>query len=242
MDAIAGKELRYMWRDPRRKAGLGTLMFGAAIPILFLAMHGGGRAAAALGTSLLAVVAGLQGGNQFGLDGGAWWSNVASTRTEAEVRAELHGRHLAIALVTVPVMAAVNVVLGFATGSIAAIAGFGVSCALLGVAIAVADVVSVTVPAPVPERPTNAFSGGGAGQGCLTGLVMMLALFLVPVLSLPVLGVALAARSGLDMAWPALVVIGPLYGVAAAYGGAWIAANHLHPRMPEVLATVSRAV
>ena len=95
---------------------------------------------------------------------------MSSTRTEADVRAELHGRHVAIARVTVPVMAAVNVVLGFGTGSIAAIgliAGFGVSCALLGVAMAVADMVSVTVPSP--ERPTNAFGGGGAGQDVSPG-------------------------------------------------------------------------
>jgi ABC-2 type transport system permease protein len=110
---------------------------------------------------------------------------------------------------------------------------------MLGVALGVADVVSVRFPYPVPEVTSNLWAVQGTGQGCLVGVMQMLAFTLQGVLLLPLLvlvGVGLFAwRPALAITCPVAV----LYGLAVWRVGLRIGARWLRGHQPELLAALS---
>jgi hypothetical protein len=110
---------------------------------------------------------------------------------------------------------------------------------MLGVALGVADVVSVRFPYPVPEVTSNLWAVQGTGQGCLVGLMQMLAFTVQGALLLPLL---VLVGAGV-FAWPpALAVACPvavLYGLAVWRVGLGIGARWLRGHQPELLATLS---
>ncbi len=241
---VAGRELRYYWRDPRRRQQL----FSLILPVLWILIgsrtslgppgSGGGH-----GTGvptwpgvLGGVIAGLfSGANQFGFDGGAFWLTVITTERWRDLRSVIAGKSLAGIAITIPVFAVVYAGLGALTGSWAGAAeAFATVICGLGATSAVAMVTSVLVPAPVPERRSSAFGGGGTGQGCLAGLAMLIGLAISLVMLVPVFVLQVAAHPGL---W--LLLVGPAYGAALAWGGRQVAARIGYRRMPEMLAVVS---
>jgi ABC-2 type transport system permease protein len=255
----AGRELRYYLRDPRRKQQLVNL----AMPVFLILANshltvsgpGAGTAAGAVagigaGSSAVpglpvwpAVLGGAIAGmfssaNQFGMDGSALWMNVVATARWQDLRADIAGKNLAGAVITVPVFAALYAVVGALTGNgRGAATAFAMAICALGATSAVATVVSVLLPVPVPERRSSAFSSGGAGQGCLAALATVAGLGIAVAAMMPVF--VLHSRTGTD-AW--LLVVAPGYGAALAWGGRRAAAVIGFRRLPEVLAAVGRAV
>jgi ABC-2 type transport system permease protein len=242
----ASRELRYYRRDPRRKQQLVSL----AMPVILILVNSQvvpGRAGQSGPVHGLptwpAVLGGILAGmfsttNQFGMDGSALWMNVVATSSWRDLRADMAGKSLAGASITVPVFAVLYAVLGWLTGNPAAAAGaFGIVLCAVGATSAVASVVSVLMPVPVPERRASAFSGGGAGQGCLAGLTTLGGLLVSLILMIPLLVFQAAAQPG---GW--LLVIAPCYGALLAWAGRWVAAEVGYRRLPEVLAAVSRAL
>ncbi len=241
---VAAKELRYSWRDPRRKAawlGLAT----AVIVTLSVASLGTGRGlAGSVGPVLVlaavysGAIAGLQSANQFGLDGGALWLNVAATWRAQQLRADLAGKNLASALVALPVFALLYTALGLLAGQATyPAAAFGMAAGALGATLGIASMASVLMPYAVPQRRTSAFGGAGTGRGFLAGLVN-LAIIVLAVISLgPVLVLLALVHTGL---W--LLLAGPAYGAALAWLGRMVASDIGFRRLPELLAEVSRPV
>jgi ABC-2 type transport system permease protein len=242
---VAAKELRYSWRDPRRKAGwLGIGM--AVIITLSVSRFGTGASgpASAVGPVLIVAavyggtIAGIQSANQFGLDGSALWLNVAATCRPQDLRADLAGKNLASALVALPVFAVLYAVLGLVTHQARYPASaFGMAACALGVTLGITSVASVLMPYAVPERRASAFGGAGTGRGCLAALANVAILVLAVLFLIPVFVMLVILHSGL---W--LLLAGPGYGAAMAWAGRHAASGIGFRRLPELLAEVSRPV
>ena len=239
---VAVKELRYSWRDPRRKAawlglgmavivtvsvsslGTGRGLTGAVGPVLVVAAVYGGA------------IAGIQSANQFGLDGGALWLNVAATSRPQQLRADLAGKNLASALVALPVFALLYTALGLLAHQVTyPAAALGMAACALGVTLGISSIVSVLMPYAVPERRASAFGGAGTGRGFLAGLANLAILILAVIFLSPVLAMLAFLHTGL---W--LLLVGPGYGAALAWLGRLAASDIGFRRLPELLAEVSR--
>lgn len=231
--AVAAKELRYLWREPQRKA---SLIGAIALAILVGFAFGGGQAQSVLvlGPSVAAIVLGLQAANQFGLDGPALWLHVVATASARDLRNDIAGKNLALTLVALPLLAAISVAVGvIGTDVYGALAAFAVGCGMLGIGLGTASVTSVLAPYPVPERGTNVFRSPGAGTGPLVFAVSLGTMLVCGVLGAPIVLWFVLAGPSLP-----LLVTAPAYGAAVAWAGWRLATQQAVTRMPEILAAI----
>ncbi|WP_342776279.1 hypothetical protein, partial [Nonomuraea terrae] len=231
--AVVTKELKYIRRDPRFRVNWGSALFLTVV--LGFSMGGDqpsdGQAVflAMLGALMIALMA----GNVFGIDGRSLWMNAVVFGTERDLRTDLAGRHLANAMIAVPVLTVIAVGSGLYAGQSARILpALLASWGVLGVGLGVGSVTSVLLPYTVPDR-MNAFTGAAPGQGgqafagAVAAAVAMIALsvpFVLPMM--------------LGMLWVSPAA--PFYGLLIAALGRRLAARVAHRRMPELLAAVSK--
>ena len=236
--AVAAKELRYLARHPRlRVAWVISCLLGLGL-VVFVAVTDGLRHPWMVLASLtMAFMASQNSLNQFGFDGAAYWTQVAAG---VDPRGDLSGRNLASLLSGMATTTVLSVLLAAVTGGwlyvpVALCLGLGVLLLSLGVA----DVVSVRFPYPLPEDATNLWAVQGTGQGCLVGVVQMVAFAAQGLLVAPL---AVVVVTGL-VAWPpALVLVCPLaigYGVFVWRVGLGVGAGWLGGHQPELLAALS---
>lgn len=239
LGAVAGKDLRYAWREPRLKLSwLQMMVFGVAVPGFALWDEGRFLPLAAATFSALLVTA-LQF-NLLGPEGTAFWLTVVTTASERDARTDLAGRNGATAAVALAWVLPVSVVLAVVAGSgtLSVLVSVGAAAAVLGSGLATGTVISVLAPYPVPDQASAAFTGPGPGRGCLAGLLWMVGALVTVALSLPVVVPAL----GWGDSWPvalAVAVGGPAWGTALAWLGRRLAAQSLVTRLPEVLVAVT---
>lgn len=239
LGAVVAKELRYWWRDPRRRAAALTALFIGAGVVVATTVSGGGLgdqlAFAGLGVAFFST---MNSANQFGLDGTPVWSNLVVPHSAVP---DIGGRQLALALLTAPACLLVTVggtVVAGAPLSWAA-AAFGACLAALGAGLAMTTVLSISAPYSVPENPSNPFASSSTG-GCSTAAYQIAGflgqlLLLAPIAALVLWGV-LGDRTA--VLWATLFV-GPLWGFTAAWVGRRIGARMLAARGPELLAAVT---
>jgi ABC-2 type transport system permease protein len=236
--AVAAKELRYLARHPRLRVGwVISCLLGLAL-VVFVALTDGLRHPwMVLAAQTMAFLAAQNSLNQFGFDGPAYWTQVAAG---ADPRGDLTGRNLATMLAGTVATAGLALVLAAVTGGwlyvpVALCLGVGV----LALSLGVADVVSVRFAYPLPEDASNLWAVQGTGQGCLVGVVQMVAFAAQGVLLLPVVALVVV---GLVLWPPALVLVCP---VAVAYGawlwrvGLGLGAAWLNGHQPELLTALS---
>jgi ABC-2 type transport system permease protein len=230
--AVAARELRYTWREPRRRV---QLVSGAVIPFILLAgvFSRGGlhHHRIVFGALIVAFLAGSNRAvNQIGLDGPAFWAHVSAGQ---DLRADLTGKNLAVALVTLPLTLATGVLLALLSGGWGELGvTVGVGAALIAVLLGVGDVASILLPIPSPESAANAW-GTQAGQGCTTGLLSLVVLGVEAVLSAPMVIPALLLHGA--AARVALVAASLLYGSAVHVVGLSLAVRIGAGRGPELL-------
>jgi ABC-2 type transport system permease protein len=232
--AVAAKEMRYMWRDPRRRASLLSVVILLAFPVAGILMGRTHARELVLLAGAGVLILGLQAVNQFGLDGPAFWMNVAAGGDPA---ADLRGKNLAIAAPGAVVVAVEAVGLAALSGGWAYMpAALLLGAAAMGVTLGVANQASVLAPYPVTDSSTNLW---GNNAGCLTALTGLLAMVVTGLLLGPiVVGVAVsltAWRVGLT----AVAAGGAIYGFLLWRLGCRLAANRLRNRQLEVLQAVS---
>lgn len=235
--AVAAKDLRYLTRDPRRGIGqLVSVLFPALVIGLGPAYSSGGLDPwAVFVICLVAAFAGLQGANRFGLDGTSMWMLVASQTSERDARRDLLGGDIATLVVAAPLVALVGAVLAAVTDGWAYLpAAFGLATALLLVMTAGSGLAAVQAPYAVPENPRNAFSSGGAGQGCAAALVTLGLLAAGIAACSPLALLLVPALDSATWSW-LLLVVGPLYGLVLGAGLRAVAAALWLRRGPEVL-------
>jgi ABC-2 type transport system permease protein len=235
LGAVAAKELRLAWRDPRQRVNLFGALFGAAVPLFSLRTLSSSSPRILLVAALPAFVLGTQATNQFGYDGPAHWVSVA---TGHDPRPELLGKNLARLLLAVPFVAGALVVLTLRVRDVDfLVPALGLAAAAYGTAVGIGNWFSVASAIPLPESRTNVFSAGNTGQGLAAAGPALASLFgsmlLLSPLAIPLL---------LVDARPALQVLGL---VGAAVGGlAWTAGTraalrYWRTRQPELLAVLS---
>ncbi|GAA3709881.1 hypothetical protein GCM10022224_089260 [Nonomuraea antimicrobica] len=234
--AVVTKELKYIRREPRFRVG----WFSAVVVtvVLSVSLSNTGEGGVGPGTPIVlttigALMMALQSGNAFGIDGRSLWMNAVVFGSERDLSTDLAGRHLANALIAVPLLAAVAVATGLFTGhpgSIlpAALAGWGA----LGIGLGVGSMTSVVLPYTVPER-VNAFTGAAPGQGGQAFASAMGGALGIGALVLPFV---LPLMFGLT--W--VCVLAPGYGLLAEVLGRRLAARIGFARTPELLAEVSK--
>jgi ABC-2 type transport system permease protein len=224
--ALTAREIRYWWRETRRRAAVVTLgMAGVFLPITAAFAGGAGAGATAF---LVGAIAPIGLANQFGYEGSAYATNLA---TGVPGRLEVHSRAAAHALFTVPLLVLVAVVTGLVAGRPEAIvAQFGTLLAAYGIGLALVLPISVRAAYALPDTTGPfALSSGGGFSKALPGVAALLG---ASIGAVPVL--LLADR------WPWLgLPVGLLYGGGAYLAGAWLAARMLDRRMPELLAAVT---
>ncbi|WP_433252100.1 hypothetical protein ACQPYK_07175 [Streptosporangium sp. CA-135522] len=234
--AVATKELKYARRDPRGRVGWFASIAVTGIMAFSLTRDRTGAASVALAAGpacLGAVMIGLQSANSFGIDGRSLWMNSMVYGTARDWRADLAGRHLAVATIAVPLLTALAVVAAILAGDPlwavpAALTAWGV----LGAGLGVGAVTSVLLPYTVPER-LNAFTGAAPGQGGVAFVTSFGALIVSGLLALPV---ALPVLLGLI--WVSALAVP--YGLLISWGGRRIAGDLGFRRYPEILAAVSQ--
>ncbi len=227
--ALVAREMRYWFRETRRRAALITFAVAGVFLPASLAMSGGGAGGTA---GLLGAIAAIALGNQFGYDGSAYATNVAAG---VPGRAELQSRATAQAIFVLPLLVVIAVVVSVLAGRPGGIAGqLGLLVAAYGVGLGLVLPLSVRAAYALPEStsPFALSSGGGTAKGLLTmGVLLGTVIAAVPVQ-------VLAWALGDVWQWIGLPV-GVAYAAAGYLIGSSAAGDMLDRRMPELLAAVT---
>ncbi|MFF5295211.1 hypothetical protein [Paractinoplanes globisporus] len=227
--ALVAREVRYWWREIRRRASLITFtMVGLFLPISVTISNGSPDSM----VIFVGALAALSLANQFGFDGSAYATNITAG---VPGRIEIGSRTVAHAIYTLPLLVTVSVVVGLLAGHPGRIPStFGLLIAAYGVGLGLVLPLSVRAAYALPSssNPFAMSSGGGASKGLLAFAVLLGAI----VVSLPLQIVALVLGS--VWLWIGLPV-GLAYGAAAFLIGSGIAADMVDRRAPELLAAVT---
>jgi ABC-2 type transport system permease protein len=233
LGAVAARELRLTWRDPRRRINLISSILLPFILVGGLLTNGGVEHAATV-YLCLAVVA-LAGGkafNQLGIDGRAWSAHEAAG---SDLRADLDGKALAVGVVQVIEIVVVAVVLaGISHGWAELVPAVLFALALSGPQLGIGNWCSVTAPIPVPPNLTNAWGAGSPGAGCLAGLLVLAGMAAMAVLAVPFAVAAVLVPGPLSRLGVALVALPCGFGVYRLITARALA--YARPRRPEILA------
>lgn len=247
--AMVARELRYWWRDPKRRASLIMVaVMGAFLPMMVMlggqirfegadeakviswstsptALYLTALFVGAFAASLLA--------NQFGLEGTAYSYHLIAG---VPGRQELLTRAVAYSIYLVPVLFLIGAGVAAVRGDAAvAPAVWGLLLAGYGAGLAVSMFVSIFAAYPMPES-SNPFAVN-TGSGFAKSLLALVGLVAAYAAATPVLipAVYLGAEG-----WPAVALpVGLAYGGAAVWLGSYLAGDLLERRAPEVLAAVT---
>ncbi|MEV4535557.1 ABC transporter permease [Asanoa sp. NPDC049518] len=242
--AVLAREVRYWWRDARRRANLITFavaaLFVSAMVNFSNAIWGteptSDPAASPTTFALSMIFVGTLGAvtlaNQFGFDGTAYAADVVAG---VPGRVEIGARAAAFAVYVLPLVVVIGVVVGFLIGEPGWIPmALGTLVATFGCGLAANSMLSVIGAYALPET-ANPFALN-TGAGMARGLLSVVAMLVSVVLAIPMLLATLFA--GDVWLWLALPV-GLVYGVGAAWLGSVIVGDVLDRRMPELLLTIT---
>lgn len=192
--AVAAKEVRLAWRDPRRRMNVVSGLLLPFILLIGLVSRGGFRDPTVVYTSVIVVaLGGSRAFNQLGLDGRAWAMNEAAG---SDLAADLDGKALATALVQLPLVLVVAVILAIPShGWSAVVPSVLLALALAGVQLGLGNITSVLVPFPMPASATSVWGTSTPGMGCLSGLVSLAAVAVMAVISAPFVVACLLVQS-----------------------------------------------
>lgn len=230
--ALTAREMRYWWRETRRRAGLITFsVVGIFLPVLLTASTGSTAGSSGM-LVFVGALAAVSLANQFGFEGSAYAANVVAG---VPGRVELSSRVTGFSVYVVPALLAIALVVGMVAGRPeAAPSLFGTLAAAYGVGLALVLPMSVAVAYALPDtaNPFAMSSGGGMAKGLLSlGALLGAAVLTVPLQLFAFLVHDVWLWLGLPL--------GVLYGAGALALGLRLAGPMLDRRMPELLATVS---
>ncbi|MEV4621809.1 ABC transporter permease [Asanoa sp. NPDC049573] len=242
--AVLAREVRYWWRDARRRANLITFAVAALFvsamvnfgSVIWAEQPASELHASTLSFTLSMIFVGTLGAvtlaNQFGFDGTAYAADVVAG---VPGRVQIAGRAGAFSIYVLPLVVLIAVLVGVLVGEPGWIPlGLGTLLATLGCGLAINSLLSVLGAYALPET-SNPFALN-TGAGMARGLLSTLAILATVVVAAPMLiGTLLAGDLWLWLALP----IGLLYGLGAARLGSVVAGDVLDRRMPELLQTIT---
>ncbi len=230
--ALTAREMRYWWRETRRRASLITFSaVGLFLPV-FIGVTSGSAGAPTGMLVFVGALAAVSLANQFGFEGSAYAANVVAG---VPGRLELASRVAGFSVYVVPALLMIAIVVGVAVDRPETVPALvGMLAAAYGVGLALVLPMSVLLPYALPDtaNPFALSSGGGLAKGLLT----FAALFGAALITVPVQLVAFLAHD--VWLWVGLP-LGLLYGAGALLLGLRLAGPMLDRRMPELLATVT---
>ncbi|GAA2494636.1 transporter [Winogradskya humida] len=230
--ALAGREMRYWWRETRRRATLISFVAVALFLPVLVAVSGGPAGASGAVLVFVAALAAVSLTNQFGFEGSAYAANVVAG---VPGRVELAARATGLSVYVLPPLLVISVIASVVPGrGAAAPALIGTVLAAYGVALAVAMPISVRAAYALPDStsPFAMSSGGGTAKGLLSFAALIGATIATAPLQI---GAWLLGDVWLWIGLP----VGIAYGAGGLVLGLRLAAPMLDDRMPELLATVS---
>jgi ABC-2 type transport system permease protein len=231
--AVAARELRLTWRDPRRRI---NLISSILLPFIlvggFLTNGGVDHAGTVYLCITVVLLAGGKAFNQLGIDGRAWTAHEAAG---SDLRADLDGKALAVGLVQVLEIVVVAVALAaLSHGWSEVLPAILFAVALSGPQLGIGNWCSVAAPIPVPPTITNAWGSGSPGAGCLSGLLVLAGMAAMVVVAVPSVVAAVLVPGPIARTGVALISLPlgfALYRLLTARALAYAA-----PRRPEILA------
>ncbi|MFJ2058441.1 transporter [Streptomyces sp. NPDC087908] len=235
--AVMERSLRYLWRDPKTKAGAVTsLALGLIVPLVNALQGTGSIYWACFASGML----GMLMYNQFGQDTSAFWMVAQTISTTADAYAELRARTLALLLVTLPYAVFVTVVTVAVLGEWNRLPdAVGLALGLLGAMLATGSVVSAVFPYSIPQD--SGYKNVAPGQGALAWMSILGGMLTAPLLCAPLIGatIYLHVSDQQSLLW-LLFPAGTLYGALLVLLGLRVAAPRTVKRLPEILAAVSK--
>lgn len=241
--ALIAREVRYWWRDARRRANMITFaVVGIFLPLVYTVGLGrlmgfeetGPASPLTITLSMVFVgaLAAVTLANQFGFDGTAYAAHVT---IGVPGRTELRGRAIAYSVYIVPMLTLIAVLVSLVIGEPGRIpAMLGGLYAAYGGGLAVNLIVSLVGAYALPET-SNPFALN-TGAGVAKSLLTLVSLAATTALAAPV--AALAVLTGPAWSWLALPA-GLGYGLGAAALGTYIGGDILDRRTPELLHAVT---
>lgn len=231
MGAIAARAGTYWVRDPRFNVpAIMTILLPAGLLIPGL---GSGSELALLAMPLAsAYLIGWGQHNDVGYDSTAFWLHVASGVDGVSDRLGRLFPSALMAVVCIPVYAVLGPVFGAPWRLFPAT--FGTACALALNGFAVACVTSAVKQYGVPAPGENPFTSRPGSAGVTLGVQAVCGVA-VWTLSLPAVGLAVAAYLGVDWAAWAALVLGPLLGAVALLVGTRLGADLFRRRQALLL-------
>ncbi|MCX4982654.1 transporter [Streptomyces sp. NBC_00572] len=235
--AVMERSLRYLWRDPKTKAGAVTsLALGLIVPLVNALQGTGSIYWACFASGML----GMLMYNQFGQDTSAFWMVAQTISTTADAYAELRARTLALLMVTLPYAVFVTVLTVAVLGEWSRLPdAVGLALALLGAMLATGSVASATFPYSIPQD--SGYKNVAPGQGALAWISILGGMLTAPLLCAPLIGgtIYLHLSDQESLLW-LLLPAGTLYGALLVWAGLKVAAPRTARRLPEILAAVSK--
>jgi len=229
--AVAARELRLTWRDPRQRAAF----FGSIFAPVLLIFSIRTLSSVDPGIVLLGIAPGMfiaiGSANLWGYDGRAAWTDAVASGDRGD---DVIGKVVARAILAAVMSAAGIAGLAVRVGSAARVGeAVALAASAFGLVTGVAVVLAVRSPYPMPDSRTNVFSSGTTGQGFGQAGIALGLLFGSTLVIAPV-GAALAYVD--SSTGRAFVSIGALVaGFAVLGAGVRSASEYLRSHGPEVL-------
>ncbi|WP_329281655.1 transporter [Streptomyces sp. NBC_00691] len=235
--AVMERSLRYLWRDPKTKAGAVTsLALGLIVPLVNALQGTGSIYWACFASGML----GMLMYNQFGQDTSSFWMVAQTISTTADAFAELRARTLALLMVTLPYAVFVTVLTVAVLGDWERLPdALGLALGLLGAMLATGSVASAVFPYSIPQD--SGYKNVAPGQGALAWISILGGMLTAPLLCAPLIGatIYLHVSDQQSLLW-LLFPAGTLYGALLIWVGLKVAAPRTARRLPEILAAVSK--
>ncbi|MCX5227896.1 transporter [Streptomyces sp. NBC_00233] len=235
--AVMERSLRYLWRDPKTKAGAVTsLALGLIVPLVNALQGTGSIYWACFASGML----GMLMYNQFGQDTSAFWMVAQTISTTADAYAELKARALALLMITLPYAVFVTVLTVAVLGDWERLPdAVGLALGLLGAMLATGAVASAVFPYSIPQD--SGYKNVAPGQGALAWISILGGMLTAPLLCAPLIGatIYLHVSDQQSLLW-LLFPAGTLYGALLIWAGLKVAAPRTARRLPEILAAVSK--
>jgi ABC-2 type transport system permease protein len=189
-------------------------------------------ASAAVGAGYL----GFFHANAVGLTGPPFIIEALALASRRSLRAYFSGQNIALAVIAVPLLAAICIGLAFGVRHpMEAVPAIAVALAGLGAALGLANILTVTLAYPMARRAGSPMRQAAQGYGSYTFGGMLGSLGGVAVAVTPViLAAAFTSTTPAAIRTPALIICSAAYGLALARVGVRIAARQAQDRLPEL--------
>jgi ABC-2 type transport system permease protein len=234
--AVAARELRLTWRDPRRRIALiSSVLLPFIVAGAFISGGGIDNPAAVYLCVILVVLGGGKAFNQLGIDGISWTVHEAAA---SDLRHDLDGKAVAAAVIQAVELVVVAVILAVPSGGWSELAPAVLfAVALTGPQLGIGNMASLRTPIPMPSSGTNLWGTASPGDGCLSGVLVLVAMLALLVVAAPFAIAALLVPG--PWARLALAVVAVPSGLVLYRALTTAAVRWAEPRRPEILAKLA---